>query len=367
MKRHHHWPLLALLAALPAPGRGAPELAVSDAQRQALAIELYEVGRSAPELTSPLLARVVVDDRHQRVLTLPVGGTIERLDALPGARVAAGDPLALFRSREAVTLQRDYLGASDRVERSRSAWQRDDALYRGGAIAQKRWQQTRAQWRQDESRLREIASQLGAVGLDEADLQALRGARELREVLPLRAPIAGAVIDRDLETGQSFGAGQELFHLGDPDRLWLRASVPPALAPRVRAGDGVYRDGAPLGRVLQIGAAVEAPTQAVPLTAEITAAQTGLLPGQPLQLQLTLQASTGRWLPRDSVVNLRGGAAVFVSTSGGFAVRTVRVAPALDGWTALAGIAAGERVAATGSAALKGLAMGLGEAPGDAQ
>ena len=366
MRRRAARALFALLALLPAAA-AAQQLTLDAAQRQAMAIELYEAGRSAPALSSPLVATAVLDDRHQRVLTLPVSGTVEQLGALPGARVAAGDVLGQFHSGEALTLQRAYLGAVDRLERSAASWRRDDALYRGGAIARKRWQQTRAQWRQDDAEAGELASQLGAVGLGEADLKALRDTRELRALLPLRAPIGGVVINRDLAPGQAFGAGQELFHLGDPARLWLAISVPPALAPSISPGDAVYRDGAAVGRVLQLGVAVDPGSRSVPLIAELGDAPAALLPGQAVLVQLTLQASAGLWLPRDSVVTLRGQAAVFVASGDGFAVRPVQVAPALDGWTALGGLSAGERVAAAGSAALKGMAMGLGEAAGDAQ
>jgi hypothetical protein len=84
-------------------------------------------------------------------------------------------------------------------------------------------------------------------------------------------------------------------------------------------------------------------------------------------VRLALQASSGLWLPRDSIVNIGGASMVFVQLENGYQPRRVELVPALDGWVALAGLRAGEAVVHRGSAALKGMVMGLGEAGDDAE
>jgi cobalt-zinc-cadmium efflux system membrane fusion protein len=340
-------------------------------QKQTLEIELYKTGTNAYEQSDPVAARLVINDRHQRVLTLPVSGTVQQLSLLPGARVEAGAELGLIHSPEALALQRQYLGAIDRLERTRASKKRDEALYQGGAISKKRWQQTRAEWRQGEAMVVELGSQLAAVGFTADELKLLQQGRQMRSLLPLRAPIKGVVLERRVQPGEAFAAGQELYHIGDPEQLWLAILAPQQLASRARVGDEVVWRQRALGRVLQVGAAIEQRSQSVMLTAELTQPQLQLSPGQPLLpgqsllVQLQFTASEGLWLPDDSVVSIAGETVVFVAVGEAYEVRPVVLAPAMDGWLALSGLVQGEQVVASGSAALKGMVMGLGGA-GDA-
>jgi cobalt-zinc-cadmium efflux system membrane fusion protein len=356
-----------LLACLAVNAYGTDALQVTAEQSQTMGIELYEVARSARELSDPLAAQLVLSDQHQRVLSLPVSGKVQELYRVPGAVVAAGDELGLVRSREALALQREYLGAIDQLERSTAAKKRDAALFKGGAISSKRWQQTLSEWRQDDALAKELASQLAALGIDTREQKALRQTRQIRSLLPLRAPMDGVIIERGIEPGESFAAGQQLFHLGDAGQLWLSILAPQQLAAKARVGDSVYLDGRTVGSVLQVGAAIEPDSQSVMLTASLEPADSTLLPGQSLLVQLGFTEREGLWLPRNGPVNIGGKTVVFIAQADGYALREIDAAPALEGWTALSGLSAGDQVVASGSAALKGMVMGLGGAGDDAQ
>lgn len=359
--------VLWLLCSLSSFASAQQVLQLTAEQRQNLDVELYVAGTAAYEQSDPVAATLVISDQHQRVLSLPVSGTVQQLYLLPGARVAAGDELGLIHSPEALALQRQYLGAIDRLERNRSSKQRDEALYEGGAISKKRWQQTRADWRQAEAIVKELASQLAAVGFNDEDLTQLRQGREMRSLLPLRAPILGVVLDRQVQPGQAFAAGQDLFHIGDAEKLWLSIHAPVQLASRARTGDGVFWQQQAIATVLQVGAAVESRTQSVVLTAALEQPQLELLPGQSLMVSLQFMARAGLWLPGDSVVNIAGETVVFVASEEAYQLRPVVIAPALAGWVVVSGLTAGEQVVARGSAELKGVAMGLGGAGDDAE
>jgi cobalt-zinc-cadmium efflux system membrane fusion protein len=324
----------APMAALGSPLLESTVLELTAEQRQALEIELYSTGTNAYEQSDPVAARLVINDQHQRVLTLPVSGTVQQLSLLPGAQVEAGAELGLIHSPEALALQRQYLGAIDRLERTRASKKRDEALYQGGAISKKRWQQTRAEWRQGEAMVVELGSQLAAVGFTADELKLLQQGREMRSLLPLRAPIKGVVLERQVQPGEAFAAGQELYHIGDPEQLWLAILAPQQVASRARVGDAVVWQQRPLARVLQVGAAIEQSSQSVMLTAELTQPQPGLLPGQSLLVQLQFTARQGLWLPRDSVVSIAGESVVFVALDQGYHVRPVALAPAMGGWVA---------------------------------
>ena len=260
-------PLLGLVYCLAVPLWAADQVVELSAQQQAaLEIERYIVNQEAGALSTPLPARLVLNDRHQRALTLPISGTIEQIDSLPGAVVAVGARLGTYHSREALALQRDYLSALDRLERSEASRRRDEALHEGGVISSKRWQQTLAEWRQRDALVKELASQLAALGFSAEDLQRLQQTRALRDRLPLRAPLAGAVLERHIEPGDAFTAGEELFQLGDVDQLWLSILAPAATALAAQRGEPVYFGDVAIGLLLQVGAAVDPASQSVTLT-----------------------------------------------------------------------------------------------------
>ncbi len=364
---------ILLLACLLAAGARAEQAIQLDSEQvAALAIEVYLTGRVEQQLSDPVMATVTLSDQHQRMLSLPVSGTLQQLRVLPGTRVVAGTGLGTIVSREALELQREYLAARDQQERNRASKQRDQSLYKGGTIPAKRWQQTLAEWGQGEALLTELSSQLLALGFNDDDLERLQKRRELSSELLLRSPIDGVVLQSSTSPGKSFSAGEALFHIGDAGYLWLELKAPQALARQAGVGDKIYLDSKVIATVLQVGAAVDPASQSVLLTAELAPSAEGrnnasLMPGQSLLVQLALQARSGLWLPRDSIVNIAGVSQVFVQRENSYELRQVQLLPALDGWVALSGLGEGEAVVYSGSAALKGIVMGLGEAGNDAE
>ncbi len=360
--------ILICLWLLPVAAAAQQLLQLAPEQIAALEIELYRAGKVEQQLSDPLPAMVILSDQHQRILSVPVAGTVQQLRVLPGATVEAGAELGTILSREALGLQREYLAAHDQQTQHRASKQRDQALYKGGAISAKRWQQTLAEWSQGEALIRELESQLSALGFNSEDLQQLLVQRQLRTELPLRSPIGGVVLQCSMSPGEGFSAGQALFHIGDAGHLWLELKAPQALAYNSSSGDKVYWNGEPIARVLQVGAAIDPASQSVLLTAELSAGgDSPLLPGQSVLVQVGLEAHSGLWLPRDSIVNIGGATTVFVAHENGYEQRPVRVVAALNGWAALDGLSEGEMIVKSGTAALKGVVMGLGEAGDNAE
>jgi cobalt-zinc-cadmium efflux system membrane fusion protein len=66
-------------------------------------------------------------------------------------------------------------------------------------------------------------------------------------------------------------------------------------------------------------------------------------------------------VPSSAVVKLEGIDAVFVATPAGFELRDVQIRSTGSGsWIVLSGLVAGDRVAVTGTAVLKGMSLGMG-------
>ena len=60
-----------------------------------------------------------------------------------------------------------------------------------------------------------------------------------RFLVPLRAPIAGIVVDKATQVGDMLSAGQAILTLADPDQVWVTANVHQTRIPQVRIGQPV--------------------------------------------------------------------------------------------------------------------------------
>lgn len=158
------------------------------------------------ELTARVRAfgRVVLDETTLRDVTVRVGGFVGEVkaDAL-GARVERGQVLFTFYAPEVYAAQREYLAAlrSQQAARGSGAPDRADALARAGARRLELW------------------------GFDAGEVAAIALRGTLQEYLPVRAPIAGYVVEKEIVAGSPVEAGQRVYRIAPLDRIWIDAEI----------------------------------------------------------------------------------------------------------------------------------------------
>lgn len=143
----------------------------------------------------------------------------------------------------------------------------------------------------------------------EAELASLRAeaaalTRGLAEQ-PLRAPVAGVVIELGVSAGETLDAGAPLLRIADPARLIVEALAPDAslsaLAPGAQAHGPAREDAGLALRLIDGGGAFRG--QRVPWRFALVEPPAGLLVGQPLRVRV--QAATeqvGLTLPRAALL-----------------------------------------------------------------
>src|SRR5262249_29593078 len=171
--------------------------------RRALVADVRAVGRVASE------EGTLTD------VALKVNGWVGeiRADAI-GASVHKGDVLFGVNSRELHVAQQEYLPALSSQERARStaAPDRSDYLVRAARNRLRLW---------------DIA---------DADLAELARRGEPFEHVPIRAPVTGYVVEKNLVAGTAFEAGQRLYRIAPLGRVWIEAEVYESELALVRAG-----------------------------------------------------------------------------------------------------------------------------------
>ena len=131
-----------------------------------------------------------------------------------GDPVRKGEVLFTAYSPELYSAQEEYLQARRSQERARetSAPDRADYLVRAARNRLRLW---------------DIAG---------PDLERLERTREPLENLPIRAPVSGYVVEKNLVEGSAFQAGERLYRIAPLSRVWIEAEVYEYELALVRAG-----------------------------------------------------------------------------------------------------------------------------------
>ena len=196
------------------PGAAA---AVHPAEFRLEPCRMQRIGvKNAPAALAPFalkvraVGRVVADEAALADVALKIGGWVAaiRADTL-GVPVQKGDVLFEVSSPELRAAQLEYLLAL----RSRS---RGEDLVRAARNRLRLW------------------------GAGDAELERIAQGGEPLPQLPVRSPVTGYVVEKNLVAGSAFTAGQRLYRIAPLARVWIEADVYESDLPLVQAGQRAF-------------------------------------------------------------------------------------------------------------------------------
>lgn len=332
------------------------------------------------------------DPRATARLSSRAPGVAFRVEKAVGDPVQAGELLALIDAAEVGKTKAEFQQALVQVRLKRKAAANVHSASR--AVPEQQLRETEAAQRDAEVRLLGVEQALVNLGLparsaeydglplDEV-VRRMRGLGVPGEptsanLLPIRAPFAGVVMNRDVVTGEVVEPGKVLFVVVDPRRLWLTLHVPGDDLGRVAVGqpvlfrpDGSAEDAA--GKVSWVGTSADETTRTVPVRAEL-ANDGGRLRASTLgRGRVVLRTAADAVVVPPEAVHAFGGASVvfvrdpdFLKPDGpkAFTARVVRTGAAdAANVEILDGLKLNEIVAAKGSRTLLGELQRAGSTP----
>ena len=195
----------------PHPG----EFRIAPGRLQRIGVRTAPAERKALVTTVRAVGRVVAEETTLEDVSLKVRGWAgEVLVDAVGDPVKQGDILFTVYSPDLYAAQEEYLQAlrSQRRARETSAPERADYLVRAARNRLRLW---------------DIAGM---------DLDRLARTDASLEHLPIRAPVTGYVVEKNLVKGSALEPGQRLYRIAPLSRVWLEAEVYEYELPLVRAG-----------------------------------------------------------------------------------------------------------------------------------
>ncbi|GAC1338998.1 MAG: hypothetical protein NVSMB23_07460 [Myxococcales bacterium] len=347
--------------------RGDDEVSFSREQMARGTVKVASVEeRDVPDALT-LGGRLVFDDLRVAHVFSPVNGRIAQVLASPGQRVKKGAPLAVLSSADLGTAFADEAKARADLRAAEHEVKRQREMYALHASSQKDLEVA------EDNVGRARAEQQRAAQKTRLFREGARGGAGQEYVL--RSPIDGQVIARTANPGTevqgAYAGGAslvELFTVGSTAQLWLIGDVYEADLPSVKAGAAVSLEvAAHPGRVFHgtvdwVADALD-PVLRTAKVRCILDNEEGLLRPEMYQVvSIAAPARRALTVPRDAILRLGDDTFAFVEQPHGqdgsvpFRRRRVLANEQLPGdqVPVLAGLKAGERVAAAGSIFLVG-------------
>lgn len=294
----------------------------------------------------------VVQAVEQSVLSAQTSGRVTALGADVDSRVAAGAVLLRLTSEEqsaAVARAEAQLRAAEAQYADAAArHQRGINLFEQQVIARDEFDSVKA------------AGESSAAARDAAAAQ-LDQARQQLGYTVVRAPYAGVVAARHVEQGETVAPGQALFTLYAPGRLRVEVLVPQRDAEAIRARPEAaltLPDGAQIKAAsVMIFPSADPAAHSNAVRVLLPAQGPALRPGQVVKVRFAAaRAAAGIWLPEGALAVRGELTGVYVVSGADVVLRQVRTGRREGGRVEiLAGVAAGELVAADPVAALQEL------------
>ncbi|MEM7806283.1 MAG: efflux RND transporter periplasmic adaptor subunit [Pseudomonadota bacterium] len=334
------------------------------AQGRPAAVGVQELATQLMSETVPVFAEIVT--ARDGAVASRVAGSVDSVNVLAGNNVERGDVLVEL-NRDLLEIRRSQAKAQIaeaeasvetgrvRVDSALTAFNRIEALRGSTSFSQGRFDDAQANVQVARTQLVEAQARLetGRARLEEAEYQLTQSR--------VRAPFAGVVIGVETIPGAFIQAGTPVVRLLDTQSFEVEASVPARYVADLRPDQtmqGAFETGASVSLVLRAILPVESATTR---TRAVRFAGQGLqgLPNIAVGQSLTVDVPVGAarevlTVPKDALVQARGGWTVFVANEGKAEPRTVLIgAPSGDRYEVLAGLAPGDQVVVRGNERLR--------------
>lgn len=189
-------------------------------------IEVVPIVRGEFRLHQDFPAVVLPNENKLAEVTTLIRGLVEEVYADVGHDVERGTSLALVHSTDIGLSQASYLKAAAQSHEASLAYERARELYEQQVVSLAELKRREAAMRVAHADLRETTHRLELLGVPGEEIRRLDRERTVRSDVPIRAPITGRIIMRNLTRGEVVEMAQKIFTVADLSDVWVVGNVP---------------------------------------------------------------------------------------------------------------------------------------------
>lgn len=324
-------------------------------------IEMATAGPGTLQVHDTLSGEIAFNSDKLAHIVPRVAGVVREVHKNLGDTVRAGDVLAVLDSRDLADAKAAHLAAVARLGLAQANFAREESLRQGKIIAEKDYLESKQALAEAQIALRSAEQKLHALGLTEADLQALPSHPETSYTrYEIAAPIDGTVVEKHIVLGEVFKEDSNpCFVIADLSSVWVDLKVHQQDLSHIRAGQTAVIRG---GEDLQIEGRIAFVSNIVSETSRMAFARMAIpnpegrwRPGLFVTGQIVIEeVSAPVAVPKEALVRLDGQTCVFLPTDRGFVPQTVVVGRSNDISVEITtGLKAGQKYVSRGAYTLK--------------
>lgn len=274
---------------------------------------------AAPPVVGAQALGELTFNRNKLAVVSPVAdGIIQHVLVDVGDTVEEGQLLAEVSAPAIADAKSAFVKALVDLERTRKTYEREKGLMERKITAEQDYEQARAAYDATASEVERARQQLFNLGLSKAEVEEVHSSRSTSSTLPLRAPFAGTIVERDAVMGTAVQTGAELFQVADLETMWFELSVPETSAAGLAPGVDVVAEFDALpgetfaGEITWVSAKVNEATRMVNVRATLANPEYRLKSGFFGRAILAETAApSGLTVPSDAVQTVDGRSVVF--------------------------------------------------------
>lgn len=330
-------------------------------QVKSAGIQISSAGPRRMITTLELPAEIKADETRLAHVAPRLAGVVTTVLRQEGDFVRRGEVLAIMVSRDLAEARSRHLAATQELEFTRVALEREEALWKKKISAERDYLQAKRAHEEAALAERLAARNLVTLGVVPERLgETSRGAAENMAEYEIRSPLDGRVIERNVTVGEAITAEENIFTVADHSRVWVDVMVPAGDLGLVREGQAATILSTDLGRrvsgrVSYVGPVVGQETRAATARIVIANPDGAWRPGLFVRVQLVRDATVVPVAVAASAIQtFRDWQVVFVRFGDWFEARPLELGRSDGEWIeVLSGLKPGEQYAATNSFAVK--------------
>jgi cobalt-zinc-cadmium efflux system membrane fusion protein len=261
--------------------------------------------------------RITLDDQRSSHVFSPVTGRVVKIMAQLGHHVNKGEPLAVIESPDIGSAVSDVHKAQADLIASEHDWKRKKQLFEQKAGSAADLEASEDNWRKSKAELERARQKQNLLRIGNVDA--------VTQTYTLTSPIDGEVLLRNINPGievqgqYSGGATQELFTIGEVDKVWLIGDLYEMDIARVHVGTPAmvavvaYPEKGYKGRVDWVSGMLDPTTRTAKIRCTFDNPDKELRPEMYATVQISVDQKRALAIPRDAVLHVGDTKVAFIN------------------------------------------------------
>ncbi len=209
------------------------ELLLSESQLKTANVAVLPLQKKLIRNRLAVTGSIEAPPQNKATIYAPREAFVYKTDLLPGDRVRKGQVVAVLQHPSFIELQYAYLDAVNKRDVAKADYLRKKMLFEKDIASKKSFLAIRAQYKSLESLVSSYKTQLKMAGIDAVKVEA----SGIQQFISIRSPIAGFVVENNLNQGKYLAANSEMMEIIDNDHIHAELRVFGADAHRIKKGD----------------------------------------------------------------------------------------------------------------------------------